>query len=188
METFKDIPWYEWRYQASKLWNIYSLPKKWSWWHNGKTLKPWNNTWGYEVVVLSKNRIKKPYSVHELVMLVFVWRRPKWLQINHKNWIKTDNRVENLEYCTVSENILHKYRVLWYKCILQTNNPNKWKFWKECPNSKKVNQYDLEGNFIKAWDAINDAEREIWVNSIVVSRVCNWKGKTAWGFIWKFKN
>lgn len=65
-------------------------------------------TRGYQIVQLSHRRM---YTVHRLVMLAFVGERPDGAHINHKNGIKTDNRLENLEYCTPSENQKHSFRM-----------------------------------------------------------------------------
>lgn len=75
----------------------------------GKFLKARLNLSGYlQVQIKNKENNKfKEYRIHRLVMMVFVGE--KKLDVNHKNGIKTDNRLVNLEYCTRSENILHAY-------------------------------------------------------------------------------
>jgi hypothetical protein len=64
------------------------------------------SNWGYPIVTLS-GKPSRSRCVHHLVMEAFVGPRPGGLQINHKNGIKTDNRLENLEYITASQNIRH---------------------------------------------------------------------------------
>jgi hypothetical protein len=69
-------------------------------------LKQQKNHKGYFLVTLYKPNFRRTFSVHRLVAKHFV--NGKWnLQINHKNGIKTDNRAENLEWCTAKENIHH---------------------------------------------------------------------------------
>lgn len=59
------------------------------------------------------------------------------------------------------------------------------KYGKENKTSKKVNQYDLDGNLIKTWDSIKDVERGLDINNGNISSCCNGKKRTAGGFIWK---
>ena len=77
--------------------------------HKGieRVLKPYGNGAGYYQVDPCKDGVKKKKSIHRLVMLAFVGESD--LQVNHKNGIKTDNRLENLEYCTRSENAQHAF-------------------------------------------------------------------------------
>jgi len=120
MEIFKTIPGFE-KYQVSNLGNVKSLDYKNTW--EEKLLKPYIHRTGYAYVYFRKDRIKKSYSIHRLVLLTF--SGDSKLEVNHKNGIKTDNRLSNLEYCTRSENLKHKYRVLGYKSNFTTNHPLK---------------------------------------------------------------
>jgi hypothetical protein len=184
-EIWKDIKGYEWLYQVSNKGDVKSLPKKWRWWHNWKILK-WRNNWNwYFIVNLYKEWILKYYRIHRLVALTFLENPENKPCVNHKNWIRDDNILENLEWCTYSENMIHSINILWYKNHFHTNHPNKWKIWKLNHNSKKVNQYDLLGNFIKTWNSLRDIQRELWYNIGNISSCCRWKLKTAWWFIWK---
>ena len=79
------------------------------WLGKDKILKPGEYRRGYMKVGLCKEGERKNFKIHRLVMLVFVGESK--LQVNHKNGIKTDNRLENLEYCTASENIQHSYDI-----------------------------------------------------------------------------
>ena len=58
---------------------------------------------GYPMVKLCKNSISKTYSVHRLVSLAFIPNPDKKPEVDHKNEIKTDNRVDNLQWATRSE-------------------------------------------------------------------------------------
>ena len=67
---------------------------------------------GYPQLCLSGGYKKKRFSAHRLVATHFIPNPKNKPQVNHINGIKTDNRVENLEWVTAAENNLHKYRVL----------------------------------------------------------------------------
>lgn len=77
---------------------------------NAKLLKLSLGTDGYEYVRLSKGGVQRYFSIHRLVALCFLGECPKGCNVNHKNGDKTDNRLENLEYVTYSENSRHAYR------------------------------------------------------------------------------
>lgn len=64
---------------------------------------------GYLKVMLLLDAKAFSRSIHQLVMEAFVGPRPEGYDINHKNGVKTDNRIENLEYCTKSQNTQHAW-------------------------------------------------------------------------------
>ena len=77
----------------------------------GKPMKGHVDRCGYQEVLLSENGKSKNWLVHRLILLTFAPTEcMDALDVNHKNGIKTDNRLENLEWCTRSENTKHSYR------------------------------------------------------------------------------
>ena len=75
----------------------------------GRNVRPQKTTKGYLFVKLGK--YCKCLLAHKLVAKAFLGNQEP-LQVNHKNGIKTDNRVENLEWCSPSANLLHSYKTL----------------------------------------------------------------------------
>ena len=76
----------------------------------GRFLKPGTTPNGYLIISASVNGKATVTSAHKIVAEVFLGPRPIGHQINHKNGDKHDNRVENLEWVTPSENRFHAYR------------------------------------------------------------------------------
>lgn len=146
-EIWKDIKGFEGRYQVSNMGRVRSLDR-WTlndrpYFLKGMMLKlSLNKGKGYLRVSLSDgHRNYKHYEVHRLVALHFVPGYKEGLVVNHKNEIKTDNRAENLEWCT-------------YQYNLNYSDVSAWK-------RKPVYQYDLDGNFIKKFKCGLQAEQEL---------------------------
>lgn len=120
-EIWKDIEGYEGLYQVSNMGRIKSLK-----YNNGSTIydrelirKPNQLKNGYCNIILNKNGKAKAYRIHRLVAKAFVPNPENKDQINHINMIKNDNRAENLEWVTGSENMLKCYQ------IIPTTSPKK---------------------------------------------------------------
>lgn len=130
---------------------------------------------GYKRVHLSLgNGIVKQRMVHRLVALAFIPNNnPLRNQINHLNGNKADNRVENLEWCTQSENRQHCLKFLNPK--LRNNKL-----------SYKVQQFDLQGNLIAEYKSANDVHRILGISQSHVSEVCRGEANTYKGYIWKY--
>ncbi len=122
IEHWRDIPGYEGVYAVSDRGRVMRL-------------KPGNNTFagrimkqvlhkGYSHVLLRRGRKKINLAIHRIVMSVFVGPCPQDLQVNHKNGIKTDNRVSNLEYMTLTENMRHSHNVLGRNMARGEQRPN----------------------------------------------------------------
>ena len=94
-EIWKDIKGFDGLYQISNLGNVKSLKRKYR--KNEIFIKKHKDKNGYTFVALSKNNISKNFLVHRLVAQAFIPNPDNLLEINHKNEIKDDNRVENLE-------------------------------------------------------------------------------------------
>lgn len=110
--NLKEIPGYEGVYAASDSGEIFRIATY------GKNpiprLRPIaaRTKKGYSVAHLCSDGVRRDVSFHRCVWTAHVGPIPDGLQINHINGVRTDNRLENLELCTISENALHKFRVL----------------------------------------------------------------------------
>ena len=110
-EVWKPIPGYEGLYEISNIGSLKSYaphPR----YKPGRIIKSVMDDKGYIQYSLCKAGVKRLYKIHQLVMLAFVGPQQKGIYVNHKNGIRHDNRLENLEYVTPSENIKHAYDCL----------------------------------------------------------------------------
>lgn len=105
-EIWKDAVGFGGKYQVSNLGNVRSFSKK----MKGKTIKLVTATHGYIHVGFSYNEKYKTLKVHRLVWEAFNGEIPKGMQINHKDGVKANNQLDNLEVVTRQENIRHAVR------------------------------------------------------------------------------
>jgi hypothetical protein len=136
-EVWEDIPNFK-GYQASNLGDIRSISFRRT--KKIKNLSKFSSKNGYLRVKITINGMGKSYSVHRLVAATFLGES-KELEINHKDGDKTNNKIENLEYCTRSENMLHAYRN-GLKVAPSGKNHNKAKGVCQIKNNKIIRYYD----------------------------------------------
>ncbi len=175
MEIWKPIVGYEGIYEVSNLGNVRSLIGKL------KSRKATINNW-YYLLCLSKKNKNMYFKVHRLVAFAFIENPDNKKFVNHIDWDKLNNSVNNLEWVTSSENMFHSYRVLWRK------PPHLLRVW--CLNnlSKSILQYTKDWEFIKEWDWITNTAKILWISQWNISSCLLLYRKTAWGFIWRYKN
>ena len=118
-EIWKPIKDFEGSYEISNLGNVKSLgrycyckSKEKPNLFKGKILKQRFDKYGYLIVNLKKNQKSHIRKVHRLVAIAYIDNKNNYTNINHKDGIKTNNNVNNLEWCTVKENTQHRTRTL----------------------------------------------------------------------------
>ena len=173
-EIWKDIPDYEGLYQVSNMGRVKALEKYVKHRYGGKQklkermLIPYSNNSGYLNIKLSKENKYKHFLVHRLVLLAFVPNPENKPTGNHKDGVKADNYVSNLEWATYKENQNHA----------KENGLNTHMY--AC---KKVKIF--KGNIEKIFDSARDAARYLGCNLSSVNEVCNKNRKTKIIYGWE---
>ncbi|MBP5725348.1 MAG: HNH endonuclease [Bacteroidales bacterium] len=168
-EVWKDIEGFEGLYEVSNHGNVRRSDTK-------VQKKASLNRYGYPQVNLYKNNKSHLKRVHRLVAVAFVENHnpEKYDCINHKDENPCNNYFENLEWCDRKYN--NNYGSHNAKCSISHSIP--------------IEQYTLDGQFIKEWSSATSASRELGIPQMAINSCCLRKKKynQAGGFLWKFKN
>jgi hypothetical protein len=127
------------------------------------------STYGYYKICISIDNKVHHLSVHRLIAEAFVPNPNIQHQINHINGIKTDNSIENLEWVSLTENIRHAHAT-GLSAVQPKGEANKL--------SKKLYQYDLNGNLIKEWTGIREVCNVLKIDRSNMNRHLNGKVHT----------
>ena len=173
MKLRKQIRGYEGLYEVRSDGAIISMPRE-KRLPNGKMCQSKERimsparigAFGYEIVYLRKGGKSYRHYVHRLVADNFLNDIKNGNVINHINGIKYDNRVENLEWCSQSENVKHATRVLGLR-------------------GRKIAQYDKRGNYIKTWSNAYEVQEKLGINHGNINSCINKHRKTAGGYRWE---
>lgn len=160
-----------------------------------KILKPQLAKRGYYIINLCKNGGVYHKTIHRLVAQAFIPNPDNKPCIDHINGCRIDNRVCNLRWCTHKENLnyeiakkniskAHKGKVLTDEHKKKISESNKGK---PKPHfEKRIDQYTIDGTYIKTWKSTMDIERSLGFIHNNISSVCKGKYKQAYGFKWKY--
>lgn len=191
-EVWRPIRGYEGLYEVSNFGQVRSIErtvsnKIGSWKINSKIKTQRKDNRGYYRVKLCKGGKIKSFAVHRLVAEAFIPNPYHYSEVNHKNCIKTDNRADNLEWCTRSYNVNYG----------NGNRKRRLSNLNREDESKVVLQFTLDGKCVAKYPSIAEAARITGVNRRQIGAVCNHQKrinpngreterKTAGGFIWRF--
>ena len=164
-EKWLDIVGYEGVYSISNLGRVASHQ-----WGRFRLLKPRTNNRGYSIVNLSKNGILKTFKVHKLVAKHFIPNPYGLTEINHKDEDKSNNRADNLEWCTRSYNVNYGTRIMRQRVKV----------------TKAVVQYDKSGKALAVYDSISLASQLVGISVQHIVACCKKKYPYAGGFVWRY--
>ena len=181
-ELWKDISGYEGVYQISNLGRVKRLayiseisPRGYKQYmhFSEKILKPYTDKSGYVYTHLSKAGKTNAYLLHRLVAETFIPNPDNLPVVNHKDENKSNNCVDNLEWCTQQYNASYGNGA-----ISRRNTIRKLQ-------GKEIEQYDLFGNLVDTLKTAHDKEPEFSTTKIIAC--CRGNRKTHKKYIWKYK-
>ncbi len=187
-EIWKDVIDYEGFYQVSNIGRIKSIDRIVPRGNGNLTIKGQImtqiiNNRGYLSVSLCRNAKYKHMVVHKLELLAFKDNPENKPFGNHKDGIKTNNILTNLEWATCSENNQHAYDT-GLKTGVCTG-----KFGKDNPSSKPLCQMDKNTmEVLNDFDSVHDVYRKLGFAVTNIAAACRGSQYTSHGYIWKYKN
>lgn len=183
-ELWMPVPEYEGLYEISSIGRVKSLKRISRKGHvlKEKFLKASITNYGYVRANLWKDGVSKPFLVHILVAISFIENPENKPWVNHKKGIKTDNRATELEWSTPSENVLHGFRVLGRTAWC------KGKIGHLRSDSREINQFTINGDFVATHKSIKNASISTGTQSANIDKCLNNLRNTAGGFFWTLNN
>lgn len=172
MEIWKNIIGYETLYKISENGIVVSLKT------NKIKAQTSNNAGnGYYYVCLYKNNVQRKHYIHRLLAINFITNPESKPQVNHKDGNTKNNKIDNLEWVTFLENILHSINTL--------NNKDPYKI-ANVRRKKKVNQLTISGESVSVYESANEASRKTGIACPYIINCCNNKQSHAKGYRWQY--
>lgn len=165
-EIYKTIDGYD--YEVSNVGQIRNV-------RTGRILKQKIDRFGYCQVCLYKDGVPKWVKVHRLVALAFIPNPKNLPEVNHKDECKTNNRLDNLEWCTSK-----------YNKNYGTRNQRAGKAIAKAL-SKPVEQLDLSGRVVAKYPSTIEVQRVLGFANGCISEACR-NGVKRYGYFWRYKN
>ena len=162
---WRPVLGYEGIYEINRLGEIRRIK-------SGRILRGYMGRDGYKRVSLTANGQTKPFLLHRLLAVAYIPNPLNYPCINHKDEDKSNNSLDNLEWCT------HRYNLNYGTHNARANESRK----------KPISQYSKDGKFIRDWDSVTDLRNETGADITHVSSCCRGKRKSANGYCWQYKN
>ena len=173
---WQDIAGYIGVYQVSNTGDIKSLDRinEYGYHLKERVLKQTTDKNGYKRVYLTKHAKTKSFIVSRLVAQAFIPNPNHLPEVNHKDENKSNNRVNNLEWCTHKYNSNYGTRTA--RIIPQTIDKTR----------TPIDQYTMDGVLIKEWYSTNEAARTLGLVQQNLTKCCQGRRKSAGGYVWKY--
>lgn len=154
----------------------------------GKILKPSQKSDGYLAVDLHKNAVRKTITVHRLVATAFIPNPDNKPCVNHLDEVKTHNWVENLEWCTVYENLHYGTGPERRSLTLKQHWANGEIHRRPNHKIKKVAKYSKGGELLTVYQSFTEAVKALGIKGCDahVCQCLNGQRQTAYGYRWEY--
>ena len=182
-EEWRDIEGFEGKYMVSNLGRVKSLNYN----RTGKEgiLEGVDYGYGYLYVNLYKYGKGKQCMIHRLVAMAFIPNPDNLPEVNHKNEDKTDNRVENLEWCSRLYNNTYNGRAKKAGKKLRGRKQSEEHIKKRAEKtSKPIYSINKESGLITCWESIMEAERQTGISKGNICDCLKGRQKSAGGCVW----